>query len=220
MKKFKSGFTMTELIIVLVIMGVLAYITFNKLFGAKTKQEIENAIKADMEVITAAADKFRLNNRDGRYTGLTVSKIAGSFPTNMKQMNNAATPVLGTLAGSFEWVGSLSFGEMCRYTVASNAADSNRTFNIYMNCSQAKAGLGWNDTEASLTEQVFWEFVNRKYGYSAGKGVVDASIAKANLSAPDAAGAGGIGGENLATDTPPTSNDNDGFALATDLRGF
>lgn len=98
MKRFKSGFTMSELIIVLVIIGVLGYITFNKLFGAKTKQEIENSIKADLEVITNAADKFKLNTRDGRYTGLTMSKIAGSFPNNMKQMNETGT--IGTIAGT------------------------------------------------------------------------------------------------------------------------
>lgn len=220
MKRFKSGFTMSELIIVLVIIGVLGYITFNKLFGAKTKQEIENAVKADLEVITNAADKFRLNTRDGRYTGLTMSKIAGSFPNNMKQMNE--TGALGTIAGTHEWAGSISFGEMCRYAVSSNNGDSDRTFNIVMNCKPAVTNLGWNDSEAALTEQVFWEFVNRKYGYSAGKGLVQPGNAADALEsiAPSATGVSALYNINLAADVPPTTGDKNGIAFATDLRGF
>lgn len=216
MRKFRSGFTMSELIIVLVIIGVLGYITFNKLFGAKTKQEIENAIKADLEVITNTADKFRLNNRDGRYTGLTVSKIAGNFPNNMKQMDQ--TGALGNGAGSHEWVGSVSFGEMCRYAVASNAGDQNRTFNVVMNCEPAITDLGWNDSEASLTEQVFWEFVNRKYGYSAGKGLVQPDSSVDSLAG--AGDSGPISALNLSADVVPTSADKNGIIAATDLRGF
>lgn len=210
MRKFRSGFTMSELIIVLVIIGVLGYITFNKLFGAKTKQEIENAIKADLEVITNAADKFRLNNRDGRYTGLTVSKIAGNFPNNMKQMNQ--TGEIGNGAGSHEWVGSVSFGEMCRYAVSSNTTDSNRTFNIVMNCGPAVTELSWNDSEAALTEQVFWEFVNRKYGYSDNKGLVQPVTSINDIDT--------LSTLNLSDDTAPTTADNDGRIVATDLRGF
>lgn len=220
MRRFRSGFTMSELIIVLVIIGVLGYITFNKLFGAKTKQEIENAIKADLEVITNAADKFRLNNRDGRYTNLTISKIAGSFPNNMKQMNQTGN--IGGTAGVHEWIGSVSFGEMCRYAVASNTGDNDRTFNVVMNCNPAVTGLGWNESEAALTEQVFWEFINRKYGYSAGKGLVQPAAAADPLAnaAPTAAGISGISTTNLAADVPPTTADNNGIAFASDLRGF
>lgn len=220
MKKFRSGFTMSELIIVLVIIGVLGYITFNKLFGAKTKQEIENAIKADLEVITNAADKFRLNTRDGRYTGLTMSKIAGSFPNNMKQMNASGT--IGNIAGTHEWVGSISFGEMCRYAVSSNTNDNDKTFNVVMNCNPAVTDLGWNESEAALTEQVFWEFVNRKYGYSAGKGLVqpgNAADALANI-APTALGISALSNSNLGADVAPTTGDKNGIIFATDLRGF
>lgn len=220
MKKFRSGFTMSELIIVLVIIGVLGYITFNKLFGAKTKQEIENAIKADLEVITNAADKFRLNNRDGRYTNLTISKIAGSFPNNMKQMN--ASGVLGGDAGVHEWVGSVSFGEMCRYTVGPNTGDNNRTFNVAMNCQPAVGDLGWNESEAALTEQVFWEFINRKYGYSTGKGLVLGNSSADTMAGaqPNANGISTLSSANLTVDTPPTTADNNGIIYATDLRGF
>lgn len=215
MKKFKSGFTMSELIIVLVIMGVLAYITFNKLFGAKTKQEIENAIKADLEAITSSADKYRLNNREGKYTGLTVSKIAGSLPSNMKQMSNAGAK--GS-SSTDEWVGSLSFGEMCRYIVASNTGDKDRTFNIAMNCIEAKSNLGWNDTESALTEQVFWEFINRKYGYSDKKGLVNPKETPGTVSALTTANLSGK--DYNVVDIQPLADDNDGAIIATDLRGF
>lgn len=217
----KSGFTMSELIIVLVIMGGLSYIVFNKLFGAKTKQEIESTVKADLEAITAAADKFRMNSRDGKYVGLTMSKISGYLPSNMKQMG--PNGVIGSTAGTHEWAGSLSFGEMCRYTVASNAGNGDRTFNIAMNCSKAILNLGWNQAEASLTEQVFHEFIIQKYGYSAGKGLVNpAAIAEpANFAAvAENTAVYAIGAINLGADVAPTSANFDGQSVATDLRGF
>lgn len=222
MRKFRSGFTMSELIIVLVIIGVLGYITFNKLFGAKTKQEIENAIKADLEAITNAADKYRLNSRNGKYDKLTIAKIAGYFPSNMKQMSAAGDE--GT-AITDSWVGSISFGELCRYTVGPNIGNENRTFNIAMDCSQAIADLGWNEKEQALTEQVFWEFISRKYGYSADKGLVDPSTITANSSltvtiAADGVVTGGIASQNLDEDKAPVATDVDGIIFATDLRGF
>jgi len=219
MRKFRSGFTMSELIIVLVIIGVLGYITFNKLFGAKTKQEIENSIKADLEVITNAADKYRLNSRDGKYTDLAVAKIAGYFPNNMRQMTIDGAD--DTTAATGTWVGSISFGEMCRYTVASNSGNSDRTFNIQMDCNEAIVDLGWNEKEAALTEQVFWEFISRKYGYNIEKGLV-ISGSGTNTSKVDAVTAAELKDLDKASGDVdnPSAGDSDGIIYATDLRGF
>lgn len=71
-----QGFTLLELLVVLVIIGLLASIVGPRLFGNVTKSEVTTA-KAQLDILSKAIDQFRLDV--GRYPttqeGLTALDV-------------------------------------------------------------------------------------------------------------------------------------------------
>ena len=82
----QAGFTLLELLVVLVIIGLLAGIVGPRLFSNVSKSEITTA-KAQIDILSKALDQYRLD--------------IGSFPSNQEGLNALVTPI----AGEMRWRG-------------------------------------------------------------------------------------------------------------------
>lgn len=78
--KFSKGFTLLELLVVLVIVGLLVGIVGPRLFGNVSKSEITTA-RAQIDVLSKALDQFRLD--------------VGRYPSSQEGLAVLVTPVSG-----------------------------------------------------------------------------------------------------------------------------
>lgn len=78
-KKYASGFTIVELLIVIVVIGILAAITIVAYNGVQDRAH-DTAVKSDL---TTIAKKIQLYNADN-----------GNYPTNLKPLNTNAANAL------------------------------------------------------------------------------------------------------------------------------
>jgi prepilin-type N-terminal cleavage/methylation domain-containing protein len=76
----QSGFSLIELLLVLVIIGILATITFPFLFKAKNAAENGNAYASMRTIASSQISYFSQNNRFGRLSELNTAQ-AGSLGT-------------------------------------------------------------------------------------------------------------------------------------------
>lgn len=76
----RSGFTLLELLVVLVIIGLLAGIVGPRLFGNVSKSEVTTA-KAQIDILNKALDQFRLD--------------VGRYPSSQEGLAVLVTPVPG-----------------------------------------------------------------------------------------------------------------------------
>jgi len=76
----RAGFTLLELLVVMVIIGLLAGIVGPRLFGNVSKSEVTTA-KAQIDVLGKALDQFRLD--------------MGRYPTNQEGLVALTAPVAG-----------------------------------------------------------------------------------------------------------------------------
>ncbi|WP_307636187.1 type II secretion system major pseudopilin GspG [Variovorax boronicumulans] len=74
------GFTLLELLVVLVIIGLLAGIVGPRLFGNVSKSEVTTA-KAQIDILSKALDQFRLD--------------VGRYPSSQEGLTALVSPVLG-----------------------------------------------------------------------------------------------------------------------------
>src|SRR6266540_1455457 len=79
MTQEESGFTLVELLVVMLILGLLAAIAIPAFFNQRNKAKDADA-KASVRTAETAMETFATDN-NGKYTGVAVSNLTGIEPT-------------------------------------------------------------------------------------------------------------------------------------------
>ena len=117
----ESGFTLVELMVVVIIIGLLAALVVPKFFG-KVEQSKVKAAQAQIELFGAALDQYRLDN--GKYP--TTSEGLESLRTRPGGASNWSGPYLKKEIPTDPWGRSYIYtspGTHDDYDLVSNGAD-------------------------------------------------------------------------------------------------
>lgn len=117
----ERGFTLVELIVVVIIIGLLAALVAPRLFG-KVEQSRLKAAQAQIELLGSALDQFRLDV--GRYP--TTSEGLGVLRANASGIDKWAGPYIKKEVPQDPWGNSYVYkspGEFDDYDLISYGAD-------------------------------------------------------------------------------------------------
>ncbi len=118
MAKDESGFTLVELLVVMLILGLLAAIAIPAFFNQRDKAKDASAKEAVRTAETAM--ETYATDHNGAYTGAAKADLEGIEPT-LNQVDARLTVTPGTPAGG--------------YTVTVNSTNTPNTFSISRNSS-------------------------------------------------------------------------------------
>lgn len=120
-RRKESGFTLMELLVVMVIIGLLASLVAPKFFG-KLSSSKQKTAKAQIELFGAALDEFRLDN--GRYP--TTEEGLSSLREKPQGLDKWKGPYLPKPVPKDPWSKDYSYkspGEHGEYDLASYGLD-------------------------------------------------------------------------------------------------
>lgn len=143
--KKRAGYTMIEVTIVIVILGVIAAVSYDKLNTQQTEVGIKDHIGQDFTYIMKAANDWRSNSltSDGTFKNITTDEIISGIPGKMDYTG-------GVLTGT-------GWNKGCAYEIISDKIDpggsSGDSIKILVDCSAAKATNHWDDRTVLLLEQ-------------------------------------------------------------------
>ena len=119
----KSGFTLVEILIVVVILGILAAIVIPQFTGASTEAK-ESSLKSDLHSMRSQISLYKIRNNDTDPNALSdlVSDYIRAIPVN--PFNNLSTVGNGTTVGNNDngWEYTSSTGEVQADDSAAHAA--------------------------------------------------------------------------------------------------
>jgi type II secretion system protein G len=126
MRRNSKGFTLIELMIVVVIIGILAAIAIPNFIAMQNRAK-EGSTKSNMHTFQTAAEDYSVQN-DGAYAG-SADLVAAQLPTLGANFKNAFTN--GTGAGdAWEDRASMSGAPGATAGITSYADSTSTTYNI------------------------------------------------------------------------------------------
>ena len=88
----EDGFTLVELLVVIVIMGVLASIAVSSYTGARVRAT-DAAAKSNIDVALPAIQAYYLDN--GTYVGMTLSRLQSSYSRGIRNITIVSVTATG-----------------------------------------------------------------------------------------------------------------------------
>ena len=122
MLRTQKGFTLIELMIVVVIIGILAAIAIPNFIAMQNRAK-EGSTKANMHTFQLAAEDYGVQN-DGKYAG-TAAEVSANLPAGGANFKN---PFTGTAFDDKSWVNPLV--PTATPGIVSYADSSNATYQI------------------------------------------------------------------------------------------
>lgn len=187
-KGFKKGFTMIELIFVVIIIAVIAGVTVPKIMNNSSKTEISGVLGSDTESIYQAMNEWRSSSSisDGTFSNITSAGLGSYLPNSMVLVDPDGTPNNGD-----EYISSSGFNGSIHYRIISDTAVSaGDSIKLFVDMSAAKNNQNWGNSLVQYAEN---KLVGLMVKYSSNPTV---SGNTANISAGIAATA--LGGANAA----------------------
>lgn len=142
-QKRRSGFTLIEVILAIVVVAVIMGIAIPKVMSNSDKASIKQSISSDVRSIIEAAADWKRTDRataGGTYASINELELSSRLPSNMKADAND--------------ISSSGFNGGCKYRIVTDNADG-RNFKLAMNCTTAATTLSWSDKLKEYAEQAF-----------------------------------------------------------------
>jgi len=114
----ESGFTLVELLVVMLILGLLAAIAIPSFFNQRDKAKDADA-KASVRTAQTAMETYATDN-DGSYLNATTARLQTIEPT----LSDAPNPVVVNSAGAKDYSVTVKSDTNTTFTIARSAAGS------------------------------------------------------------------------------------------------
>lgn len=80
----RGGFTMIELVVVIIVLAVMGYVTFQAVSGFSKKADVSNGVTKEIQMIYQATQEFKgMVSPDGTYKGVE-GNLSAFLPTDYK----------------------------------------------------------------------------------------------------------------------------------------
>jgi prepilin-type N-terminal cleavage/methylation domain-containing protein len=153
----KKGFTLIEITIAILLVGVIYFVTSGRLADMFNKTQMEQTISNDIKAIQTAIGTYKTNDpkSKGIYTDISSYGV-GVYATDKMERVGA----VGTADKS--WLLSLGLNQGCKYFVKAHnglAAKDNSRYGIFMDCTEAIKSFEWSQRTVEQAELHFKKLI-------------------------------------------------------------
>ena len=154
----RKGFTLIELITVIVIIAGLLYLVYTRVSASKEMEQISSAIRNDSNLIIQALTKYKDQNpaADSTYKGISAEAL--SYYTEgalVYDQNNKVLTSSGLKLQEKNADGKKLGGCSYKFAPDTYSGKNNYAVKIFMDCSQAAAKYNWNSETKKKAEKIF-----------------------------------------------------------------
>ena len=164
----RSGFTLIEVILAIVVVAVIMGIVIPKVMSNSDKAQIKQVISSDVRSIIQAAADWRRTSADasGTYKDINASALDSRLPSNMKLNADGQ-------------IQSSGFNGGCVYGLKSSSINNHGdSFELAVDCATAKSNLNWSDKLVAYAKEAFVDTVKSLGGENTAKDTSSTDIDK------------------------------------------